>query len=287
MSIREITDGRLWDDFVEKSPQGTPCSTTRWCGLLDMPYKIWGYFKGESLIGGIIGFEKDGFDSGYSIPLTSPQGILVMPMPDAKYTSVMAMHNEVARELIVGLKDKYRLSIKICNHYTFPDIRQFLWNGFTPVVRYTYVVDLTDMDKLWMDLEKQTRYEIKNHSGDLVEGNIQDFNKLYTQTFERKGMERPVSEEMIESLCKQFNAQILTLNNSSAVMIQDSKRAYYVLAGSDGSGDSSLCLWEALKCLSEQGVKEVDLGGCNVEKIGLFKRGFAGKLMPYYGVSNV
>lgn len=281
--MKRIDNKQLWDDFVEKSPQGTIPSTTRWCGLYGIPYHIWGYFKEDSLLGGIIGFEKDGFDSGYSIPLIASQGILVMPMPDAKYTSVMSMHNEVARELIAWLVNTVS-GIKISNHYTFPDIRQFLWNGFKPVVQYTYVVDLTDMDKLWMDLEKQTRYEIINHSGELSEGNIEDFNELYTKTFERKGMERPVSEEMIENLCNTFNAQIYTLNNSSTVMIKDNKRAYYLLAASDGSGDSSLCLWETFKCLSEQGIKEVDLGGCNVEKIGLFKRGFAGILRPYFGV---
>jgi len=278
MSVREITDYVQWNKFIEESPQGTIFSTTKWMNLWDEPFKIYGYFKNDSLLGGIIGraYETD-FTSGFE--LTPFQGILVIPMPDAKYTSVMAMHNEVANKLINALEERY-LFISISNHCTFPDIRPFLWKGYEPSVRYTYVVDLADMGDR---LEKDTRYLIKHSDRVLVEPDLAVFDKLYENTFERRGLIRPVSTEFIKRLYSELDSSLYMADNAGVLMIRDKKRSYYILGASTGDGSSSV-LWQAL---SSESSSECDLVGCNDKNIGLFKRGFGGILTPYYCVSNL
>ncbi len=269
-----------WNEFVETSPQGTIFSTTKWLCLLNQPFKIYGYYKNGKLFGGMANFDQ-------LAPLTPFQGILVGDVVGAKYITTLSLHNEIANALMPYAPKQFY------NHWSFPDIRPFKWAGWQSDIRYTYVVDLTDMDKLWGGLEKQTRYEI-NHARKTYQTfmtpEVGVFNSLYSETFKRKGIERPIDSEMVQRLYFVLNAAIfcsLSLDSvgSMAVIVEDNKRAYYLLGASDDTGHtSSLTLWTAFEWLARVGVKEIDLVGCNNEQIGLFKRGFGGKLTPYYGV---
>ena len=172
--VISLTEERYkeWNEFVESSPQGTFFSTTKWLKLLGLPFKIYGYYKGNNLLGGMASFVQPA-------PLTPFQGILVADLP-MKYVSQLSFHNEVANALIEVAPTKFY------NHYTFPDIRPFKWAGWDIDIRYTFVVDLTDMTKLWESLEKQTRYEI-THAHKTYEcfmtPDIGVFNSLYSETF--------------------------------------------------------------------------------------------------------
>ena len=280
--VQLVTDRNEWDEFVESSPQGTIFSTTRWLRFMELPFKIYGYYHGNQLIGGMANFDNPA-------PLTPFQGILVSDRPGAKYTTLLSLYNEVAKALIPYAPKQFY------NHWTFPDIRPFKWSGWGCDVRYTYVVDLTDMGRLWERLEKQTRYEITHAQKEHITWMTPDthpFNILYSETFKRKGLERPVTEEFLDRFCFVFNAAIFCTTTpddvtSMAIFIEDTKRAYYILGASDETGHtSSLTLWSAFDKLSKSGIKEIDLVGCNDEQIGMFKRGFGGKLVPYYGVKK-
>ncbi len=281
--VKELTDFKTWDSFVESSEQGTVFSTTKWLTLFDLPFKIYGYYKSGKLFGGMANFNKPA-------PLTPFQGILISgENSQMKYSTQMSLHNEVSKALIEYAPNQFY------NHWQFPDIRVFKWANWQVDIRYTYVVDLTDMDKLWEGLEKQTRYEI-NHArktyNTFMTSDVGAFNSLYSETFKRKGIERPVNSEMLQRLCWVFNAVIFcssTLDSigSMAVVIEDNKRAYYLLGASDDIGHtSSLTLWTVFEKSAGAGIKEIDLVGCNNEQIGMFKRGFGGYLTPYFGVTR-
>jgi len=287
MPVREITDFDLWDSFVGKSPQGTIFCKSDWLKLYG-EFKLYGYFKNDSLLGGICGFVgMDSFHSGYDIPLTPFQGVLVAPQPDAKYTAVMSMQNDVSEKLLDFLLDEYS-DVGISNHYTFPDMRPFLWEGWTPEIKYTYVVDISDLSKTWANLEKQTRYDINKaqREGRPLQWALGYFDELYEQTFERKGMVRPVSKGFLKELNNTFDCRIVGTSNSMAYVVWDSKRAYYILGASDGTG-SALSVWTMFDGLNGMGIKEVDLIGANTKEIASFKSGFGGKLRAYYQVTNL
>ena len=257
----------MWDAFVEASPQGSIFSTTKWLNLYEEPYKIWGWYKGDELLGGVIDWEPH--------PLIPFQGIICKKVD--KYTTQMSLENEVSNGLMDVCPNEF------FNNYNFTDIRPFLWRGWKPIIRYTYLLDMND--DTWDNLEKQTRYEINNTK--LETGfSTDDFNDLYDITFARKGLKRPVGREFIEEIRSTIpNIMFVFYDNkkpsSGAMMIQDSKRWYYILGASTGENTSAYALWKAFPM-----VGEVDLVGCNDEKIGKFKKGFGGKLTPYYGLKR-
>jgi lipid II:glycine glycyltransferase (peptidoglycan interpeptide bridge formation enzyme) len=266
-----------WDNFVESSPQGTFLSSIKWMNLYDEPHVTWGYYKGNQLMGGFGGFLKN-------MPLCAFQGVLIAPTT-GKYTATTSLYNEVATAL---LKDGV-LPNEFTNHYTFPDIRPFLWEGYKPTVRYTYVVNL---NQELSDLEKQTRYEINHpyHIGTVTKESkdIQFFDALYETTFERKGMKRPITSQMMYSIYETMKGQLfISSDNSTGVMmVTDNKRAYYLFGASDGTSTSSQTVWDALQSMRRQGFAEVDMCGCNNREIGSFKKGFSGKLQVYFGLSR-
>ena len=285
--VREITSPEQWDALVEASPQGSIFCQSKWLEMYPATPRFYGYFNNDSLLGGICGFgtSADSRKSAFFVsgiePLIPFQGILTLAQ--GKYPSVMSMHNEIAeslRDFLVGSHE----TVSICNHYTFPDIRPFLWDGWKPQVKYTYTLDLTDMKAVWNGLEKQTRYEIRKSVTQPMQWSLSYFDELYGDTFKRKGMERPVSAEFLKRLNESFDCRIVGTSSSMAYVIWDNKRAYYILGASDGTG-SAASVWVALEGLSGMGVKEIDMVGCNNREVGLFKRGFGGKLRPYFAVT--
>lgn len=293
-----------WDAFVEDSPQGTIFCTTTWLKIFLTPFKLFGCYRDDELIGGLPVLERRGIclSGGPRAPLIPFQGVIVCDVPGMKYANVIAFQNEVTGRLIETLEQTYR-DIEIANHFSFIDIRPFIWAGYSQLVRYTYIVDLSNLDKLWGEMEKDTRYEInKARKNEIVvkkQLDVMVFDRLYTLTFERKGLKRRLSTEFI---CRLYNA----LKNkdcveiylgegkdgipSAAVFVMwDTKRAYYILGASNpdkiGDGASSLTLWTAFEDLSSR-FKEIDLVGANDYNIALFKRGFGGRLAPYFVVSK-
>lgn len=281
MITQEIKDLVLWDSFVDKSPQGTIFCKSNWLRLYDAPYRIYGYYKGINLLGGICGFERlNGtiFDSGCRVLLTPFQGVLSLSMPDAKCQAIESKWCEIADNLLSSLKYEH---IGIGNNYNVKDMRPFTWLKYNHNVRYTYLVDLSDMEKLWLGLEKETRYEISRNTDKISEQKFEDFDRLYTVTFQRKQLDRPLKTDFLYKLYKTFPSVLIGTQDAMVYFIWDNKRAYYILGASNGTGSSGV-LWEGLKRMNELGLKECDLVGCNSRDIGHFKRGFGGKLIPYY-----
>lgn len=272
--VGESMSNDILDEFVERSPQGTIFSTSKWLALYDAQHKIDTYWKGNNAVAMLVVFETPQ-------PATPFQGILIGDNTGMKPASIISLHNEVAEALMSVCPSEF------CNHYTFPDIRPFLWKGWQAYVKYTYVVDLHDMGKAWDNLEKQTRYEIKHTETTMREKpDIEEFDRLYNLTFERKGLKRPISSDFIRAMTTFEHGLYMTDDGEAGVlMIRDPKRSYYIFGASRGEGGSSYCLWNALLEESKYR-KEVDLVGCNSPKIGLFKRGFSGCLKPYYGVKR-
>lgn len=280
--IREL-DKETWNNLVGVSEQGSIFVTTKWLDLYQEPYVLYGYYKGNELAGGLAGFvEGDKFINMKQ--LTPFMGIVIGDVSSRKYTSAMSLHSEVASRFTEFLSDKFA-SIQVANHYTFPDIRQFLWHGYTPQIKYTYVVDITQDSRTW--LESDTRYEINKCIKaciDVEVDTMQGFLEKYKAMWERKGMEQPLPDDFYYRLAKNATNYIYQADGAGVVILYDNKRAYYILGASieSGNGASSYCLWQAIKESYSFGIREIDLVGCNDEKIGLFKRGFGGTLKPYY-----
>src|SRR3990167_8020687 len=124
--------------------------------LFNVPYKLWGVYKGDELIGGWGGFEEPQ-------PLTPFQSIIIKEPMGMNYTSIMSRHIEVAKCLMSVLPKQFY------NSYAYTDIRPFKWvKNWQIDIKYSYLVDISDMAGAWHRIEKEY---MKNHKTSVVFGN--------------------------------------------------------------------------------------------------------------------
>jgi hypothetical protein len=241
-----------WDSFNDL--YGTIFSSTDWLDLTGLPYNLHVYHKGDELVGGMVDFKQ------LNVPLTPYHGIIV---------------KDSAYEYVVSKGFAVQKNLKLVNHHSITDIRPLLWQGYKPVVKYTYLVQA-----VWIEnCDKDTRYAINHCTLKTTTGTIDEFDKLYSRTFENKGLDRPVPTEFLHKLNDIFKPDIYTNGSSMAVIIKDKRMAYYILGASEHNGTSLKLLWDAF-----QNYEIVDMCGANDEKVALYKRGFGGSLTPCLGV---
>jgi hypothetical protein len=250
MQVDRVSNAE-WDVFNDL--YGTIFSTTKWLDII-CDYNIYGIFKGQEMVGGFVSC------GSLDIKLTIYHGVI---LKDNEY-AVMKAIAEIP-------------NLKLMNHYSITDVRPFLWKGYKPTLRYTYIVDKLNPDK-------DTRYEINKaeRNGFTVrKGTIDEFWDIYQETFDRKNLELPVDYEWMKKFNELFNPTVYICGGSGAVIMSDSHRDYYIFGATKESalntGASSLVLSKAI-------TRETDLVGCNNEKIGLFKKGFGGVLKCITGL---
>ena len=277
-----------WNKFVEQSQQGTIYSSTYWLDAFEKPFKILGCYENKKLIGGIAFFTEE--DN------------IITPKP-TRFQGILFLKEDVSQILIEKLIKDYK-NIFISNHVTLEDISFFIQNGFSSKVKYTYLVNISDLEKTRDKFEKRTRYEIrKAEKSDLIvkkEDNILAFDKIHQLVFKKQNRSRPISTEFIVNLyktlkeagkCQLYFAYNKKELSAAVLIIWDNKRGYYLMGASDpkfkGDGASSLALWTAFKDLKGKGFKEIDLLGANIPSIKKFKRGFGGELKSYFNVKKM
>ena len=307
LAVRELEALELdtWDRFVRESPQGTIFSESLWLKLLGYPFRILACYKGDEIVGGVAVFEDElRSNTMETVPLTSFQGFLFRNNGFMKPPLREKLEKKVSFGLIEGLEHRYR-NVTLCHHYSFEDVRPFYFHTYgqdsmySVTVRYTSVVDLSDMNRAWSKMENNTHCEI--HKGEKRGNSVQEsddfeiFDRMHRRTFERQGIERDIPSEFLarvyaelkkENRCQLFLAQNSVGSPTSACLaVWDNKRAYHWLAASEpehrNDGSASLTLWTVCQHMSER-FPEIDLVGCNSPKRGAFKAGFGGTLRHYF-----
>jgi hypothetical protein len=311
LTVRELvaTDAEIWDTFVAASPQGNIFSEMLWLDLFGFSFRVFGCYRGAEMVGGAAVYEDaEGKNAIGTPPLTPFQGILFRDHAPMKPPAKESLEKKISTALIETLEQRYR-SITLANHYTFGDVRPFYFhtygqkNEYIVTVRYTHLVDLSDLERTWSKIDANTRYEI--HKAEKRGSKVEEsedfafFVGMHQRTFERQGVKRDIPEELLARLystlkrvgrCQLYLARNTKGAPTSGVLaIWDSKRAYYLLGASEpehrNDGSASLTLWTVFKRMAKRGLREIDLVGCNSPRRGAFKAGFGGALKHYFLVS--
>lgn len=307
LQVRELESSELpaWDRLVEQSSQGTIFSESLWLELCGYPFRVFACYKGDEIVGGVAVFEDESRNNTKgTVPLTPFQGFLFRNNGFMKPPLREKLEKKVSFALIEALEGRYR-NIAIYHHCNFEDVRPFYFytygrpSQYTVTVRYTSIVDLSDMNRAWSRMEDNTHCEIHKGEkrGNIVEecNDFEIFDRIHRRTFERQGIERGIDNELLahmyaklkkESRCQLFQARNSSGSPTSACLaIWDKKRAYHWLAASEpehrNDGSSSLTLWTVFQRMSER-FTEIDLVGCNSPKRAAFKAGFGGTLKHYF-----
>jgi hypothetical protein len=303
LETAEIGDNLLWDAFVAESPQGSVFSSSAWMRAAaaaqgGRPVLLGVLENGKPVAGtAFVEVVRGPLRKATSPVLTPYGGMMYGPYTGKRPSEAESFHHACAEVLIDHLRKRYS-SIFLVHDPNFTDVRPFVWKGFCTSVRYTYIMDLSDLDHLWDLVERRVRTVIRNGESVLaLDGplGIKEFGELYERTYRDRGNTPPIArsivERMIEPLLAEGIAEMRTVRDvegspiAAMVFAFDRRTVYALVSGTiparNPSGASSLLFWDAAK--RHAGTRaQLDLVGANIPSIAFFKKGFGGALAPYY-----
>jgi hypothetical protein len=303
LTVKRIEDTSLWDDFVKTSPQGTVFSTSQWLNTVKSVQGgesgVVGVWKDDQLVAGVscIHVSRGPFKKATSPVLTPYGGIIYRPDPGKRPSEAESFNMSCAEQLISYFSTRYH-HVFLVHAPELKDIRPFTWAGWCEKVHYTYIMDITDIERLWDLIERKVRTVIRNAESSLELGGPVDkehFTELYKRIYRDRGLNPPISPDMVSAMLQRIIntnlAEMRTVRDkygqiiSAMVLVYDAQCVYAWISGSipgeNASGAFSLLFWDAVK--RHSGIRDrFDMVGANIPTISFFKKRFAGTLTPYY-----
>lgn len=292
-----------WDQLVAMSPQGTLFHQVCWLRALGESFGILGCFdRVAELVGGIPALYTRRFSFSflrppYFLPYSGP----VVRKIKGKHFNKLSTYKKIVEPLAQGLVDAF-LFVRINMHYAVNDIQPFLWQKFVPLVRYTYLVDLEDLDVAFKELDVDRRNDIRRGERDGLaceqSENIEEFMPLLLRSLQAQGISW--SEQRVKQFRDCFSASslmgrgrlFLVRNDSDTLLggawlVWDQHRSYYLLTGMDrelaGRTAIPTLVWHMMRYTREVlGLKWFDFDGADVPQIEAFVRAFGGHLVPCF-----
>jgi hypothetical protein len=295
----------VWDTLVAKSERGTLFHQTHWLKSFGRPVAVIGcYDRNDALIGGMpllyqrvagLTIARPPYLTPYLGPATFRAG--------GKYHRILTLEKDVAYSLINYITVSYDF-VRIPLPPNYVDTQPFQQNGFSVDVEHTYVIELDDMNRVWKELNQDRRRKIRNGYNEGLSCELGDDLDRFFPLLMRSlaAHEKRLSRIRVDEVWDWYRA-LSTKNQAKhlwikdpqdricagAILVWDSKRAYYLLSGMNrdiSSGNAmALLLWECMRfCKEELGVSEFDFDGSEVPSVEIFFRGFGGQLTPRFTV---
>jgi hypothetical protein len=213
----------------------------------------------------------------------------------------VSTYKKIVEPLARTLADSYQFA-RVNVHYAVNDIQPFLWQKFVPHVRYTYLVDLEDLDIALKEMDVDRRNDIRRGIRDgLVceeSRDLEEFVPLLLRSLQAQSI------EWSDQRVKQFRDCFSTSSSvdqgrlffvrdgngkllGGAWLVWDQHRSYYLLAGMDrelgGRTAMPTLVWHMMRFTREVlGLKWFDFDGADVSQIESFVRAFGGYLTSYF-----
>ena len=235
-------------------------------------------------------------------PLTQTMGPWIRP-GNSKYSTALGLEKDLMTALIDQLPAYDFFSQ--CWHHSRTNWLPFYWQGFNQTTHYTYLLnDLTDLDRVWGDMESKIRGDIRKASGRFnlsVRDNLDldEFIDLNNRVFVSNRRDAPYSPDLLrrlDSACEKQGARKIWVaedeqkrKHAAIYVVWDENSAYYIMGGGNPelrtSGATSLLLWEAIKFAATVTGK-FDFEGSMSESIERFFRGFGAHQVAYHHLTR-
>lgn len=178
----------------------------------------------------------------------------------------------------------------------------FYWAGFQQTLRYTYRLDLSDLEEVWSKLAGNKRREITKAGQQLQLRHDLSLEALYTinkMSFDRQQISIPYQLEQLlrldQALLEHQSRQLFFAVDgqdrihSVAYLIWDRQRAYFHLAGDDPALRKSFGgFWLIWKCIEYTrqtlGLSAFDFAGSMLPEVEPIRRRFGAYQVPYFYV---
>jgi lipid II:glycine glycyltransferase (peptidoglycan interpeptide bridge formation enzyme) len=293
---------KLWNDFVQSSPQGNIFCTTPFLDSLKYSYQLfWVKHNNQPQLGVVI-------INGNNKPFMY-QGILFSP------ESQSIKKNLKLVEFLFNEFKKKHSQISLSLHHSIKDIRGFQWfhyhqpklGHFAINLRYTGLINLkkySSFNKYLIDIRKVRRYEYhqakKNKLKTVSSPDIDQLDNLHKLTFQRQGIKRsPETARNLKNISqsaldKGFGELLFCQNShgkiiSGTLFLHDHHSGYYLFGATDPKYRSvysnTFLILENIKHCFKQKLKWVDVCGINSPNRGDFKTSFNAIPTPYFEVN--
>ena len=219
------------------------------------------------------------------LPASSAYTNINLPTELNSAHKYLIVANSLAKELSTTHKDVHlKLSPKT------QDVRPFLWNNFTTIKRYTYLVELSELTEDY--LQTIPEYKKWQHLQVVEEPLSETDIKHHVQFLKNKVKSKRLS--VIENDLMQNRALLNTLsikNNEGELLAQmlynhQEKNAEQLFYMDDSSFKRNrggvFAQYAFMWYFKNKGYTQFDFCGANIKNIALYKSRFPGKLHSFY-----
>ena len=304
-------DGQVWDDFVDRSLQGSVFCKSAFMSALGRKLERWLVSEAAKIVAAYPVLLNDEQPIAAPHPYTLYQGLMFHPDVDAEPSHRGVPHKlKITDFLLEQLAEQYS-RISLCTHPNLDDIRSFLWFNyhqpergvFTVHTRYTGLLNLHQFEKTKhlgeiRTLRKREFVRAGTKGFKVVDSNdIDTLDRLHDLTFKRQDLNRSESDVTLlrgiaEAALNHGFGRCLTAINpagdvASAILILFDKRAEYYLIGANHpdfrqSGASTYLMLEAIEQAAKAGATYFDFVGINSPARGDYKVSFNAQPVAYH-----
>jgi hypothetical protein len=191
-------------------------------------------------------------------------------------------------------------------NYTATNWLPMYWQGFQQTTRYSYILDITDLEAVWQNIKPRYRNQRINQAQKQVVVTpgcaLAELNRLQNLSFERQGVEIPLTFDTLhrldEALTEHHQREIFAATDqqtgaihSVGYLVWDSHTAYYLMSGDDpalrNSGAGIFLTWEIIRYAAEVlKVPTFDFSGSMLRPIERVRRQFGAEQRPYFRVKK-
>jgi lipid II:glycine glycyltransferase (peptidoglycan interpeptide bridge formation enzyme) len=313
--LKLCDDKKVWDSFVDGSPEKSVFCITGFLDALNRPYDTWFVKQGQEFcLGALVVKDQNGEVYGTPVPFSMYQGILFNKSYKEVHPHTRAADTLKAVDFLLGELAKKYNRIFFSLHHGIEDLRSFQWfnyqhpeeGQFRISLQYTGIIDLnsfaTFQDYI-SSIRTTRRYEYRKalKEGFSIEesAEIEKLDYLHELTFKRQGIER---RPEISGLVKSIAAAVLSKGFGELLFCKDKKgefisatlylhyggTGYYLFGANhpdyrDACGGTLLMLENIRRCKAK-GISFVDVCGINSPNRGDFKTSFNARSIPYFYV---
>jgi len=314
VDITRLHDSAAWNNLVEQSSQATPFHRAECLELLadhtgSELYPFVGY-KGQEPVGIFPIFELS----------KGPVSAVFSPPPNRKISYLgPALLNHAKQKQRRREKTNQRfvrgclaeIEAELDPKYThlrtstlYPDTRPFIWDGFEPTTRYTYVVDLSASDdELLAAFSSDARSNITTTDDTaytITEGDESNISRTISNLQDRhaeQGVSFKLSPSFVVDLWQQLPDESCRIYSCRAdgefvgghITVEAGETIYGWQSWGSRETDipvNDLLDWEIITSASDRGRTQYDLVGANNERISKYKAKFAPELRTYQSLES-
>jgi len=302
MELKKLTrdEYKIWDSFVDSSPQGSIFSKSWYLDILGVDYSILVVeYKGR-IVAGIV-LAKNEINTYANPMLDKYLGVIFEPASPNRHKKDS---NEYKAMELIAKECKRFKSFDYYFHPNFDNWIPFYWSDFAQRTRYTYRIDYKNsIDKIYSAFHHGI---VKNNikkgqkSGSIVKEDIpfDDLWELVDKTFLRQGSKSPFKKDKLNNYIqeltkkgafKSFGVYFMDRCVAVAGVVYEPKSAYFLLNGIDienmPRGANTYMIYEAIKYFSSR-CNYFDFEGSMLPGVEPLYRKFGGDRVQYMQIWN-